>query len=137
MVEVMESWRSPLGASAAAEAIAQSFFGSSAKVQQVGDVVRVRTGSNWRYRLLGSSLSGRGAIPVALDVRATSRVEGSTVEAHAYDTLGWRMTDRTFSGAEKVFDKRLAELLTRAAAAVEVIDGSTGTAGPRRPAGEA
>lgn len=137
LVEVLKSWHSPMRASAAAAAIAQSFSGSTTKVQHVGDIVRVRTGSNWRYRLLGNSLSGSGALPVALDVEVTSMGEGSIVQARAYDTLGWRMTVRTFTGAEKVFDARLMKLLAETAVATEAVDWSEGTARSGLPAAEA
>jgi hypothetical protein len=136
LVEIMEPWHSPLPANAAAAAIAQSFSGSTAKIQHVGDVVRVRKGSNWRYRLRGNSPSRSGALPVALDVGATSTGESSNVQARAYDTLGWRMTDRAFAGAEKVFETRLRELLAKTAIATEAANSSVGTTRSGLPAAE-
>ncbi|WP_394252015.1 hypothetical protein [Arthrobacter pityocampae] len=126
IVEIYEVWNSPLSAPVALDAIARSFSRSSAKVEQAGNAVSIRTGSNWRYRLLGNALSGSTALPVALTVTVTSLRDGSELEAHAYDTFGWRITDETFFGAKESFEQRLRELLTSAAKAAEAVNGTAG-----------
>jgi hypothetical protein len=128
IVEIHEVWSSPLSASAALEAIARTFSSSSANVEQTANTVSIRTGSNWRYRLLGNALSGSATLPVALAVTATSLGNGCELDAHAYDTFGWRITDRTFFGAKESLEERLRELLTSAAKAAQAINGSAGTA---------
>jgi hypothetical protein len=130
IVEIHEVWSSPLSASAALEAIARTFSSSSssANVEQTVNTVSIRTGSNWRYRLLGNALSGSATLPVALAVTATSLGNGCELDAHAYDTFGWRITDRTFFGAKESLEERLRELLTSAAKAAQAINGSAGTA---------
>lgn len=122
IVEITEHWRSPLGASAAIEAIAGSFAKSRAKVEIDGGAVRIRAGSNWFYRILGNLLSGEKVLPVALEVTATAIDDGCKLQARAFDTFGWRLTDRTFFGAEQFFRNRLEDLLKSAATAGHVVN---------------
>ena len=122
IVEITEHWRSPLGASAAIEAIAGSFAKSRAKVEIDGGAVRIRAGSNWFYRILGNLLSGEKVLPVALEVTATAIDDGCKLQARAFDTFGWRLTDRTFFGAEQSFMNRLEDLLKSAATAGHVVN---------------
>lgn len=124
IVEMTEHWSSPLAETAAIEAIAKAFSDRGVKVDQNEDGVRIRTGSNWRYRLLGNLLANRASIPVALHVTMTPAGEGSTLRAHAFDTFGWRITNRTFFGAKESVQQRLEELLKSAAAAAKVVDRS-------------
>jgi hypothetical protein len=84
-------------------------------------LVRIRCGSNWQYRLWGNLLSaGRKNIPVALDVDVTPTAEGSVIEAHAFDTFGFRLVEKAFFGAKETFEEGLEELLAVAANAADV-----------------
>ena len=56
-------------------------------------------------------------MPVALTVRVRAAGEGTQVDAHAFDTFGFRLTDQAFFGAEKTFADRLNALLSKAATA--------------------
>jgi hypothetical protein len=128
IVELTERWNSPLDAGTAADAIAGLFAKSSAKVERADSTIRIRTGSNWRYRFLGNSMSSSKTLPVALDVTVTGESVGSTVTAHAYDTFGFRLVGQSFFGAKESFHVRLEELLGSAAAAAKVTDREVGPA---------
>jgi hypothetical protein len=121
MFERTERWASPLTATAASDAVSREFSERNAKVDQEGSSVRIRYGSNWQYRLWGNLFSaGRQNIPVALVIEATPTAEGSVIEAHAFDTFGFRLVEKAFFGAKETFEERLEELLAVAAGAANV-----------------
>ena len=121
MFERTERWTSPLPARTVSDAVAQAFSDRSAKVDQDGYSVRIHCGSNWRYRLWGNLFSaGRQNIPVGLVMQATPSAGGSTIEAHAFDTFGFRLVEKSFFGARDSFEERLEELLAIAADAANV-----------------
>lgn len=122
IVEIIEHWRSPLGAKAAIEAIARSCAKSRAKVEIDGGAVRIHAGSSWVYRILGNLLSSETVLPVALEITATAIDDGCKLQARAFDTFGWRLADRTFFGAEQSFRNRLEDLLKNAATAAHVVN---------------
>ncbi|MEO5313793.1 hypothetical protein PV772_06640 [Pseudarthrobacter sp. CC12] len=121
MFERTERWASSLTASAASDAVSRAFSARNATVDQDGNAVRIRCGSNWQYRLWGNLFpAGRQNIPVALVIEATPAAEGSVIEAHAFDTFGFRLVEKAFFGAKETFEERLEELLAVAAAAAKV-----------------
>lgn len=121
MFERTESWVSPLPASAASDAVAQAFSDRNAKVVQDGCSVNIRRGSNWQYRLWGNLLSaGRQNVPVALVIEAKPAAEGSVINAHAFDTFGFRLVEKAFFGAKETFEEQLEQLLAVAAGAAKV-----------------
>ena len=121
MFERTERWSSPLPGPDAADAVARAFAARNARVDQDGNSVRIRCGSNWRYRFWGNLASaGRKNIPIALDVDVTPAAEGSVIEAHAFDTFGFRLLEKAFFGAEETFEEGLEELLAVAAEAANV-----------------
>lgn len=121
MFERTERWISPLPARTVSDAVAQAFSDRRAKVDQDGYSVDIHCGSNWQYRLWGNLFSaGRRNIPVGLIVQATPSADGSIIEAHAFDTFGFRIAERAFFGARDTFEERLEELLAIAADAANV-----------------
>jgi hypothetical protein len=120
MFEKTEHWSSPLSREEVFTAIAKAFVSERAKVLQDGDVIEVRTGSNWQYRLWGNLFSwSRGQVPVAVSFRVGVAEQGVHIDAHACDTFGIRITDHAFFGAQKTFEERLEFLLRKAAIATE------------------
>ncbi|MFJ5695961.1 hypothetical protein ACIP9X_19205 [Arthrobacter sp. NPDC093125] len=118
MFEKTEYWSSPLSPESVFEAISTAFGSEKARIRQDGDLLEVRTGSNWQYRLWGNLFHwSRQAVPVALTVRVRAAGEGTQVDAHAFDTFGFRLTDHAFFGTEKTFADRLDALLSKAATA--------------------
>lgn len=126
IVEVTERWVTTLPAPVALDAIAQAFSDLGNKVDRDGGTVKVRSGSNWTFRMFGNLLSSGKDLPVALDVTAAPLTGGSAVHVYAYDTFGFRVTDRLFFGAKESFETRLEELLTTAASAVQARDRGSG-----------
>lgn len=121
MFEQSERWMSPLAPGKVLEAVSDVFASQGATVEQNGDILTVRRGSNWKYRLWGSLFSiGRRNVPVALTLSATSSAEGSAIEAHAFDTFGVRLTERAFFGAQETFEEELDGLLRTATEAARV-----------------
>ncbi|MDQ0239731.1 hypothetical protein J2S94_001811 [Arthrobacter bambusae] len=117
MFEKTQHWTSALSRDAALAAITEAFESEGGKINREGDLVQVRTGSNWHYRLWGNLLSlGRDKVPVGIDIRARPAPDGngSEVEAHAFDTFGRRLTDHVFFGAQETFEERLQALMDRA-----------------------
>lgn len=117
MFEKTQHWTSALPREAALEAITEAFASEGAKINRKGDLIQVRTGSNWQYRLWGNLLSlGRNNVPVGIDIRARSAPDGNgtEVEAHAFDTFGARLTDHVFFGAQETFEEQLQALMDRA-----------------------
>lgn len=53
-------------------------------------------------------------------MEATSTPEGSVIEAHAFDTFGFRVVEKAFFGAKETFEEQLEELLAVAADAANV-----------------
>ncbi len=126
IVEITERWATAVPTSVALDAVAQAFSDLGMKVKRSGERVEVRTGSNWRFRVLGNLLSSGKTLPVALDVTAASLSERPGLQAYAFDTFGFRITDQLFFGAKESFEARLEELLTIAAAAAHVADRTSG-----------
>lgn len=121
MFEQSERWMSPLAPGKALEAVSDVFASQGVTVEQDGNLLTVRRGSNWKYRLWGNLFSiGRRNIPVALTLSATSSAEGSDIEAHAFDTFGVRLVERAFFGAQATFEEHLDSLLRTAAEAARV-----------------
>jgi hypothetical protein len=117
MFEKTQHWSSELSREAALAAITEAFASEGGKINREGDLVEVRTGSNWQYRLWGNLLSlGRDKVPVGIDIRARPAPDGngSEVKAHAFDTFGPRLTDHVFFGAQETFEERLQALIDRA-----------------------
>jgi hypothetical protein len=82
----------------------------------------VRRGSNWKYRLWGNLFSaGRNNVPVALRLNAKPTANGSEIEAHAFDTFGFRLVEHAFFGAEETITEQLETLLRTAAEAAKVL----------------
>lgn len=119
--ERTESWVSPLPAGVASDAVARAFSNRNAKVRQDGCSVSIRCGSNWQYRLRGNLFSaGRQNVPVALVIEARPVAEGSVIDAHAFDTFGFRLVEKAFFGAKETFEEQLEDLLAVAADAAKV-----------------
>jgi hypothetical protein len=120
MFEKTERWLSPLSPNDVLAAIATAFASEKARVHQDGDFPDIRTGSNWQYRLWGNLFSwSRRNIPVAITVRVQAAARGAQIDAHAFDTFDFRLTDQTFFGAQETFEDRLNELLKIAASAAK------------------
>jgi hypothetical protein len=118
--EKTEHWSSMLSQDAALAAVAEAFASDGGRVNRNGNLLQVRTGSNWQYRLWGNLLSwGRDKVAVGLDIRARPAPEGngSQIEAHAFDTFGLRLSDHAFFGAQETFEGRLQALVDRAVSA--------------------
>ena len=121
MFEQSERWMSPLAPGKALAAISDVFASQGVAVEQDGNSLTVRRGSNWKYRLWGNLFSiGRRNIPVALTLSVTSSAEGSDIEAHAFDTFGGRLVEHAFFGAQETFEEQLDNLLSTAAEAARV-----------------
>ena len=120
LFEKTEHWSSPLTQDEALTAISKAFASDKARIHQDGELLEIRTGSNLQYRLWGNLFSwSRRKIPVALTVRVRAAEHGVHIDAHAFDTFGFRLTDHTFFGARENFEDRLEVLLRQAAAAAE------------------
>jgi hypothetical protein len=120
MFEKTEHWSSPLARQEVLAAIAKAFVSEKAKVLQDGDVIEVRTGSNWQYRLWGNLFSwSRREVPVGASFRVRVAEQGARIDAHAFDTFGFRISDHAFFGAQETFEDRLDFLLRKAADAVQ------------------
>ncbi|MBT2554276.1 hypothetical protein [Arthrobacter sp. ISL-5] len=116
--EKTEHWSSPLSPESVSNAISRAFASEKARIRQNDDLLEVRVGSNWQYRLWGNLFSwSRREVPVALTVRVRAAGEGAHIDAHAFDTFGFRVTDHAFFGADKTFEHRLDVLPHKAAEA--------------------
>jgi hypothetical protein len=121
MFERTELWSSPLSQDAVLAALSRAFTIDGAKVSQDGEELEVRRGSNWRYRLWGNLVqAGRKNAPVGLTLRVSPTTTGSDIEAHAFDTFGFRIIERAFFGAQETFEQALERLLDIAAVAAKV-----------------
>lgn len=124
MFERSEQWMSPLTPEGALDAVSNAFTSQGARLLREGNVLTVRLGSNWKYRLLGNLFpSGRRNVPIALTLKATLRAEGSDLDAHAFDTFGVRLVEHAFFGAQETFEEQLENLLSTAAEAAKVVLG--------------
>lgn len=122
MFERSERWISPLTPDSALEAVSNVFFPQGASVERETNFLTVRLGSNWKYRLWGNlSPIGRRNVPVALTLNASSRVEGSDIEAHAFDTFGVRLVEHAYFGAQGTFEEKFENLLSMAAEAARIV----------------
>ncbi|WP_307054685.1 hypothetical protein [Arthrobacter bambusae] len=122
MFERSERWTSPLSPESALEAVSTAFSSKGARFLREGNILTVRQGSNWKYRLLGNLFpGGRRNVPVALTLKAIPSAEGSDIEAHAFDTFGVRLVEHAFFGAQKTFEEQLENLLGTAAEAARVV----------------
>lgn len=118
MFEKTEHCSSQLSREATMAAIAKTFASEKARVRQDDELLEVRFGSNWQYRLWGNLFSwSRREVPVAISFRVRAVEQGVHIEAHAYDTFGFRISDQAFFGAQETFEERLDALLHRAASA--------------------
>ncbi|MDJ0460001.1 hypothetical protein PUN71_022590 [Arthrobacter sp. NQ7] len=121
MFERTERWATPLSADAALRALSNRFIEAGARVTEIGDGLEIRQGSNWRYRLWGNLFKkGRRSVPVALTLRLFSTKSGTYIEAHAFDTFGFRLAEHAFFGAQETFDDALENMLAMASAAADV-----------------
>jgi hypothetical protein len=100
--------------------ILKAFSGSRYKVRVTGSEVEITTGSKTLYRLWGELIPwGQNNAPVGLELTIRLSSQGSEVEAYAFDRFGWRITDKTFFGAEKTFEAQIDHLIKKAQTASE------------------
>lgn len=119
MFEISASWESPLAPEEVLAAVTKAFFVEKVTVDPSAGSVEVRSGSNLQYRLWGETLNGHKNAPVALSLTVQPGVEGSAVEVRAFDTFGFRATNRAFGGADRTFKSKLVELMETASSAVQ------------------
>ncbi|WP_045732378.1 hypothetical protein [Pseudarthrobacter chlorophenolicus] len=125
MFEKTDQWLSPLSPGEVLAAVSTAFAPEKAKVRQDGNVLDIRTGSNLQYRLWGNLFSvGRRNLPAAITIRVRAAKQGAEIEAHAFDTFGFRLTDQAFFGARESFEDRLNELLEMVATAAKASPGA-------------
>jgi hypothetical protein len=125
MFEKTEQWLSPLSPNQVLAAISTAFASEKATIHQDEDFLDIRTGSNLQYRLWGNLFSwSRRNIRAAITVRVRGAEQGAQIEAHAFDTFGFRLTDQAFFVAKETFEVRLNGLLAMAASAAKASPGA-------------
>ncbi|GAA4035293.1 hypothetical protein GCM10023063_19640 [Arthrobacter methylotrophus] len=65
---------------------------------------------------------GKNNAPVGLILTILPTAGGAEVKASAYDRFGWRLTDKTFFGADETFTSKIDQLIQLARSASETPD---------------
>jgi hypothetical protein len=98
--------------------ILKAFSDRRYKVTTSGSKLEITTGSKTLYKLWGELIPwGKNNVPVGLMLAVRPTAQGAEVEAFAYDRFGWRITDKTFFGADKNFEVEMDHLIQTARSA--------------------
>ena len=116
--QISALWYSPLSSDKALTAVSEAFDREKVTIDASSGTMEVRSGSNFKYRMWGESLNGYKNFPVALVLKARDAPEGPIVDVRAFDTFGFRMTERLFMGADVTLKSKLVDLMEAASKAV-------------------
>lgn len=119
LFKISASWDSPLSPKEVLESLSRAFFVEEVTVDAQTNAVEVKSGSNFLYRMWGEALNGYKNAPVTLLLKVHPADDGSRVEVSAFDTFGFRLTNRLFGGAGKTFKSKLIDLMETASSAVQ------------------
>ncbi|WP_143264605.1 hypothetical protein [Arthrobacter sp. 49Tsu3.1M3] len=117
-----ETWFTPLSPEDLKAQFLEAFSDRRYAVKTTGDEIQVATGSKALYKIWGNLISwGQNNAPVGLTLSVRPSLEGgSEVTAAVFDRFGWRLTDKTFFGAEENFTSRMDGLMQTARTASEL-----------------
>ncbi|MHA7188874.1 hypothetical protein ACX80N_01095 [Arthrobacter sp. MDT2-16] len=115
--QISALWYSPLSSDKALTAVSEAFDREKASIDASSGTMEVRSGSNFKLDV-GESLNGYKNFPVALVLKARDAPEGPIVDVRAFDTFGFRMTERLFMGADVTLKSKLVDLMEAASKAV-------------------
>lgn len=116
-----ESWHASSDPQDVETLILKAFSDKRYAVKTRDDEIQVATGSTALYKIWGNLIPwGQNNAPVGLRLSVRPAPEGgSQVSATVFDRFGWRLTDRTFFGADETFTSKMDHLMHTARTASE------------------
>lgn len=111
-----ESWHASSGPADLRARILEAFSDKRFAVKMTDDGIEVMTGSKILYKIWGNLIPwGQNNAPVGLTLSVRPAPEGgSEIKASAFDRFGWRLTDKTFFGADETFTSKMDHLMQTA-----------------------
>ncbi|WP_026538715.1 hypothetical protein [Arthrobacter sp. 9MFCol3.1] len=111
-----ETWFTPLSPEDLKAQLLEAFSDKRYAVQTTDDDIQVFAGSKLLYKAWGELIPwGQDNAPVGLTLSVRPALEGgSEVTAAVFDRFGWRLTDKTFFGADETFTSKMDHLMQTA-----------------------
>lgn len=123
IVQRSETWRTSLSPELVRAKLQNAFGDRRYRVQSTDSELKVETGSRTLYRLWGELIPwGKNNAPVGLMLVILPTASGTEVKASAFDRFGWRLTNKTFFGADETLTSKIDQMIKLARSASEAPD---------------